>query len=184
MGYTEIFQKISSTFIQGIMFHSQLMEIFYYLGFCTYGDFHKKQYKDESKNYLKLIRYYSTHYNLILPDSPIETKNLSPLYELEGIQRKDLNLSKEKSLISDCFNSWVNWEQNVKWTLQDMYNELIKINEAAAAIFISKFIEDVDEELAEAERQLFLLKQVDFDLTYIADQQEKKNKEKKGEEDE
>lgn len=173
MTYTEIFQKISSTFVQGLMFHSELMEIFYFLGLKGYGDFHKKQYKDESKNYLKVIEYYSTHYCSILPNSSIETRNLSPLRKLEGTSREDLTAVNEKILISDCFRYWVSWEWDVKNTLQNMYNELLKINEAAAAIFVSKFIEDVDNELAKAEKWHFILKQMDFDLTYIADQQDK-----------
>lgn len=177
MTYTEVFQKISSTFIQGIMFHSQLMEIFYYLGLNTYGDFHKKQYKDESKNYLKLIKYYSTHYGLILPNTPIETQKLTPISKLEGMERNELTSANEKILIYDCFDYWFNWEWGVKNTLQNMYNELIKINEAAAAIFISDFIKDVDEELAEVKRQRFVLKQIDFDLTYIADQQKSETNE-------
>lgn len=184
MTKSEIFQNISSMFIKGLMLHSQLMELFYYLGLWGYGKFHKKQYLEESKNYAKLCQYYATHYGEIVLDQRIEVQDLTPLYELSGIKKENFNLSKEKQLIAESFDCWVKWEQEVKWKLQNGYQDLIAAGEVAAARFIGKFVEEVDKELAKAEKEKFLLESTGFDMSFIGDRQESfKEKEEKGEEE-
>ena len=56
---------------------------------------------------------------------------------------------------------------------QSMYNELIAINEIAAAIEIKKYIVDVDNELAEAQQKQLECKAIDYDIFNIMDEQDK-----------
>ena len=45
---------------------------------------------------------------------------------------------------------WIEWEEDTKSLYQKMYNELLTLNEVAAASFLENYINDVSEELRQA----------------------------------
>jgi len=55
-----------------------------------------------------------------------------------------------------------------------MYSELLSLNEVASALFIKKYIEDVDIELEKAEKYWTYKKSIGYDMNAIISEQEDK----------
>lgn len=75
---------------------------------------------------------------------------------------------------------WIEWEEDTKSLYQKMYNELIALNEVAAASFLENYINDVSEELRQAQQKQIELETINYDaIEIIKEQQHYYNKYKK-----
>lgn len=171
MNVSEIYSKISSHLVKGLMVHSQLSSYYIFIGLTGYSKFHQHQYLEESENYANLLQYYTKHHNMIIQDSKISDPEIIPPDWFDKL-RTDISPKDLPKMTSYAQNRWVLWEQHTKELLQQSYNELISIGEVASADFISGYIKDVDKELAYAESEMLLLESTGYDMSYIADLQD------------
>ena len=172
MTVTEIFSELSAHFVKGLMFHEQMANYYDFLQLEGYKYCHEYHFKAESNSYRKLNRYYLNHYNKLIPESRVEDPKVIP-DNWYRYSRSDVDIQTKKNAIKTAMDKWVDWETDTKETLERMYCELLDLNEISTAIFISKFIEDVDCELKWAERKRLDLMSVDYDMTYILEQQKR-----------
>lgn len=168
MNLTDIYSKLSSHLIKGLMVHSQLSSYYAFLGLNGYSKFHQHQYLEESANYANLLQYYTKHHNMLIQDSQVSDPEIIPL-DWKDKLRTDISPKDLPRLASYAQNRWVLWERRTKELLQQSYKDLISIGEIASAEFVFKYIEDVDEELAYAESEMLLLESTGYDMSYIAD---------------
>lgn len=175
MQVNEIFSNISSHFIQGLMIHSQLISFYNFLGLCGIAEQHKYHYYSESKSYIELNEYYTTHYNELIPENFFENRSVIPETWFSK-NRQEISPNDIPRFIEKGINEWIKWEQLTKKLLQQMYTELILVGEIAASKFLMQYIEDVDEELASAEAEKLLLTMIDYDMTRLADEDKEKLK--------
>ena len=152
------------------MTHSQLSDYFYFLGLDGYGKCHKYHYLDENINYKKLNYYYIHHYNKLIEETPFKNPSVIPSTWYQ-YSRQDVDKNTRKDAIKTGFNKWVEWEIKTKTLYETMYQELININEIAAAKELSNYIKDVDEELAMAQQKLLELTAIDFNISDIMQEQ-------------
>ena len=168
----EIFSNISAHFIKGLMFHDQMANYYDFLQLRGYKRCHEYHFKAESCNYRKLNRYYINHYNKLIEEQRVDDPKVIP-ESWYKYKREDVDIQTKRQAIKSAMFKWVSWERETKEKLQQAYMQLIDENEVASAIFIGKFIEDVDCELKWAERKYIDLSSVDFDMTYILGEQKK-----------
>lgn len=166
----ELYSKISSHFVKGLMVHSQLSSYYAFLGLNGYSKFHQHQYLEESSKYSNLLQYYTKHHSMLIKDDLISDPEIIPP-DWQNKLRTDISPKDLPKLASYAQNRWVSWEKHTKELLQQSYNDLVSIGEIASAEFISNYIKDVDEELAYAESEMLLLESTGYDMSYVADVQ-------------
>jgi len=59
---------------------------------------------------------------------------------------------------------WVNWEKETKKLYEEMYLELTNLREIAAAMYIKKYLCDVDDELECAEKEFIKFETLGYDI--------------------
>ena len=171
MTVEEIFSQICQHMIQGLMVHTQMADYYYFLGLKGYGKCHEYHYFSESENYRKLSRYYMKRFNKFITESHVPNPQIIPETWYK-YTRQQVDASTRKTAIQSGFEKWVDWETDTKSLYENMYEQLIELNEVAAASELRCFIVDVDEELAKACQKYLELKMIDFDISNIYEEQE------------
>ena len=201
MQTNEIFGQVSNRMIEGLMTHSQLADYFGFIGLEGFQHCHLYHFFEENCNYKKIAQYYLKHYSKILIEKPFKNPNIIPQdwwqytiliekpFKNPNIipqdwwqyTREQVNNEVRKNAIQIGFEKWVNWEKETKKFYESHYQNLVRENEIASAEELSKYIIDVDYELAEAEQIQIKLKGMDYSVLDIMLEQEdiKKRYEKK-----
>ena len=172
MTVSEIFSELSAHFIKGMMLHDQTANYYDFLQLRGFKRCHEYHFKVESCSYRKLNRYYINHYHQLIPESKDDNPDIIPNTWYK-YSRFDVDVQTKKNAIKTAMDKWVSWEKSTKEKLEGYYCELLDLNEISTAIFLTQFIEDVDCELKWAERKQLDLMSVDYDMSYIMEQQRK-----------
>ena len=174
MTVEEIYSQISSHMIKGMMIHENLANYYDFLGLKGYKRCHEYHFLDETCNFRKLNRYFINHHNKLIPDIDIDTPTVIP-ESWYRVTRFDVDSAMKKSAIRNGLTMWHNWEKETKQLYEQMYKELMAINEVASALFIKEFICCVDKELKSVERYMLNKTAIDFDLSVIIPEQKEKH---------
>lgn len=171
MNTQEIFEKIASRMVDGLMFHSDMAVYFHFLGLYGYKKWHEHQYLEEINNHMEINTYYMDMYDKFLPQksnfsSPIPQKWYS-------YTRQQIDMSTKAAAAIEGFSKWVQWEEGTLKCLKENYNNLMNIKEFESADFLEKYIKDVREELILAKRKYLELKSMNCDMPTIIAEQEK-----------
>ena len=172
MAYSDIFSDLSAHFIKGMMTHDQLATYYDFLSLRGYKRYHEFQFKCDSCNYRKLNRFYINHYNKMIIEKPVSDPKVIP-ESWYRYSREDVDTETKKTAIKNGISEWIKWETATLSKLQQAHLELYDDGEVASAMFINKFIKDVQQELKCAKRMYLDLFAVDFDMVYILEQQTK-----------
>lgn len=171
MTVEEIFSILSEHIVEGLMTHSQLSDYFGFLGLKGYQICHKYHYFEENNNYRKLCDYYLSHYDKIIMEKPFSNPNLIPNSWYQ-YTRFDVNEATRKTAIQTGFEKWVEWEKQTKDVYEKYYQDLLDLNEIAAAEELKLYIIDVSEELASANQKYLTLIANDFNISDIITEQD------------
>lgn len=167
----EIFSHIAKHMIEGLMVHSKLADFYGFIGFKGYEKCHEYHFYSENINYRKLNNYFLHHCGKVIVDSRFDVPDIIPSTWLQH-NRADVGEETRKTSLQVGIEKWVVWEQNTKKLYQDMYEELININDIASALFIKEFIIDVDNELADAEQLWIEKRAMNYSINDIMMEQE------------
>ena len=171
MTIAEIFKKISTHQIEGLMLHDQLADYFDFLNLHGYKRMHEYHYLSESISMRTTHRYYINHYNMLIEEDDVSSPSVLPsTWKLRT--RYDVDIGTRKKSVLNAFEKWKTWECDTKELYEKLYSEACELCEIAAALKIKELIADVDQELKYAERMFIELKSVDFDMTYILEKQD------------
>lgn len=171
----DIYSKISSHMISNIMKHEQLMNYYNFLGLSGYKKCHEYHYLAETMSHVKLCNYFVTHHNMLISEEKISNPNTIP-ENWYKYSRQDVDDNTKKNAVKNGLTMWVDWERETKELYEHMYRELIGIGEVASAAFLERMIQDVDKELAKAEKYQLLKEAVNYDIGHIIGEQHKKHK--------
>jgi hypothetical protein len=147
----EIYARIAQHQIKGIMLHEQFANYYDFLGLKGYKRCHEYHYLDETCAYRGLCRYFINHHNKLIPQLPVEDPKIIP-DSWYRYTRQDVDTTTKKNAVKNGLIIWVDWEKDTKKLYEQMYKELIAIDEVASAMKIKQLICDVDCELKKAER--------------------------------
>ena len=173
MTVEEVFINISSHMCEGVQFHKQMADYYSFLGLSGYATCHEYHFLQESRSYYELCKYYICHMNRLLPNKMIENNDVIPS-SWYRYKRHDVDANTVRTSVRQGLERWVEWESETKKLYEQMYNELLQINEIEIANEINKLIEDVSEELRKAESYQLNKKSADYDMVYIIEEQSKK----------
>lgn len=170
MAYSEVFSELSAHFIKGMMVHDQLAQYYDFLSLRGYKRYHEYQFKHDSCAYRKINRFYINHYNKLITEKPVNDPNIIP-ESWYRYSREDVDAETKRVAIKNGITEWIKWETATLVKLQQSQLDLYDDGEVASAMFINKFIKDVECELKCAKRMYLDLSAVDFDMCYILDKQ-------------
>ena len=166
MTVEEIFNKIASHMVEGIMIHDEMANAYDFLGLCGFARCHDHHHIEETCNYRRLSHYYSTHYHKLLRiDTQVRQTIIPETWYKYTTMAVDTNTKRQA--VKDLMTKWVNWEQDTKKLYQDMYIELHNLGEIAAAEEIKCYILCVSEELEYVEKKSIKLATIDYNINTI-----------------
>jgi len=163
MTVSEIASKVLAHQIEGLMLHEQMAEYYRFLGLENYAEMHDWHYSEENARFKFIRDYYIHHYNMLPPRFTTHNPNLIP----DGwyrYNRDDVDNSTKKNAVKNGLNAWREWEEDTKKMYQQLYTELIKIEEIAFACNVKSLILDVDQELADAMTYCLKHNSIDYDI--------------------
>ena len=152
------------------MMHEEMANYFDFLGLDGYRKCHEDHYYDEIKNHRKLNIYYINHYNklIYLDKIPIPTIIPESWY---SYTRQDVDIATKKDAIQKSLVKWIEWEKETKKIYEEVYCELMNVGEIGAAIFLQQFINDVDEEIIDAQKYHLNKEAIRYDMSDIIAEQ-------------
>lgn len=174
MDIKEIYSKITSHQIQGMMIHEQLANYYDFLGLKGYKRCHEYHFMQETCSYRSVCRYVINHHNIIILEARFENPDIIPT-SWYNHTREDVDASTKKSAVKAGLTKWVEWERDTKKLYQQMYQELMNIGEVASACKVKELICDVDCELKKAERYWLNKETTGYDMTSIIEEQKSKH---------
>ena len=172
MVYSEIFSDLSAHFIKGMMVHDQMADYYDFLSLRGYKRCHEYHFKKESCNYRKLHRFYLNHYNKLVLEKSVSDPKIIPESWFR-YSREEVDVQTKKDAVRDGVAKWIKWETETLNKLKQAQLDLYDEGEVASALFINKFIKDVERELKYAKRKQIELATVDYDMPYILEEQKR-----------
>ena len=166
----DIFARLKAHMLEGVVFHDEMMRYCRFLGLDGYANYHKRQYHDETEGYHALCRYYLDHYNAMIPYTDMNRPSVIP-ESWYRYNKKEVDVSTKRTGVKEGIRKWVEWEEETKALYEEMYKELVFMEEIASADLVMHFIRDVDDELSNADKKHIQLETVGYDINFIiADQ--------------
>ena len=162
-----IFAAINSHMIEGVMFHDQAAEYFGFLALPSFREEQEKHERAEAKSRQRLVRYYTDHYNCLLPPPDAADPKLIP-ENWRGHTRHQVDSGTKKRAICEAYVKWRAWECGTRTFYEGYYKELMEQGEAAAACKVMELIRDVDEEIAGLDEEQIMLESMGYDLSVIS----------------
>ena len=173
MTIEEIYSEIAQHMVIGMMIHEHYANYYYFLNLDGYKTCHEYHFYEETYNYRCLCNYYMRHHNKLIKESKIIVPEIIPSNWYQ-YTREDVGSNTIRESIKSGLEDWIKWEQDTKTLYTKMYKTLMETNEVADACFIKMFICDVDNEIAEAQKELLQLMAINFDMPTIMAEQSKK----------
>ena len=174
MELKEIYSTLAAHMIQGMMVHDQMANYYDFLGLKGYKRCHEYHFLKETMNYRSLNRYFINHHNALIPEAEVSDPGLIP-ESWFGYVRSDVDMATKQNGVKTGLTKWVEWERGTKKLYEQMYKELIDIDEVASEMKIKEFICDVDCELKKAERYWLNKEATNYNMTMIIEEQNRKH---------
>lgn len=172
MAYSEIFSDLSAHFIKGMMVHDQMANYYDFLSLKGYKRCHEYHFKKESCSYRKLNRFFINHYNKLIMEKSVSDPNIIP-ESWYRYSRDEIDVQTKKNAVKNGLEQWIRWETETLTKLQQAQLDLYDDGEVASALFINKFIKNVECELKDAKKKQIELAAVEYDMSYILGEQKR-----------
>ena len=172
MTIEEIFIDLRAHLMKGVVMHQTMMEAYDFIGLRGYSKCQEFHCREEMDNYLCIIRYYMNNYQQLLRKKDGEEQVSVFSSSWYKYSRQDVDNNTRRNSIKEFMTKWVNWEEETKTFLQNIYKDLVELNEVDAALLIQTLIQDVTHELNDAKQKLLELEIINYDLVEIMDEQE------------
>lgn len=170
MTVEEIYSKVATHMVRGLMVHEQLMNCYMFLGLSGYAKLHKKQYLSETKGYIKLCMYFSEHYRGIIKLGDPGTPDIIPASWYSN-KKDGMDLETRVKCIRAAFDEWVDWETETLRVYEKAYQDLLSLGEVSSSEFIRDYVKDVDRELIWASEERLKKYAIGFDIVSIVEEQ-------------
>lgn len=170
MTLEEIFSKLVSHIVKGLMIHTQLAEYFAFLGLRGFQYEQEHHYIEESKSYRKIFEYYISQFNKLIDESKVDNPNLIPK-NWYSVTRFDVDTVTKRKSIKNGFEEWKKWEIETKELYESFTREVSINNDIPSRLLLEELIEDVNHEIITINKRILELEDVEYDLVYINDLQ-------------
>ncbi len=171
MELQEIFAKIRTHMLEGLVFHDEMSRYYDFLGLKGYCKCHLYHYAEENIGYKKLSFYFMAHYNKFIPIGDMKRPDVIPS-NWYSATRFDVDKGTLRSGVETGMQKWVDWEEKTMALYKDMYKALMDAGEVSAARTVGRYLEDVENELLHAKNKKLFLDRSNYDLSTIMGEQE------------
>ena len=166
MKVSDIFTKISTHQVVGIMLHDQMADAFAFLALDGFAHMHEHQYKEENNSMRNVHRYYIDHMDMLMENGQPSDPHAIPR-GWGGYTRQRVDAETKRKAAHDLMERWIEHEKDTKKLYEESYRCLSEQGEIAAACMVKKLITDVDDELCWAKKLHLRLEAVDYDMQVI-----------------
>lgn len=171
MSYEDIYKAIMDRQVSALMFHSQMADLFDFLGLMGFKGMHEYQYFSESAEGRGISRYYLNHHNKLLVGGHPQGPKVIP-QEWGQYTRFDVTPQVRKQAVEKAFNEYQNWEMETKEMYSWYSKALADKGLIADSLRVGELVKDVDMELKNLNSLLLKLKAIAFDAVGVMDMQE------------
>lgn len=171
MSCEDIYKALRDRQISALMFHSQMADLFDFLGLMGFKRMHEYQYFSESAEGRGISRYYLNHHNKLLVGGHPQGPKVIP-QEWGQYTRFDVTPQVRKQAVEKAFKEYQEWETETKELYSCYSKALMEKGLVADSNKICELVLDVDKELKCLNRLLIKLKAMSFDAIGIMDMQE------------
>lgn len=166
MKSAEIFGKISTHQVEGIMMHDQMADAFLFLGLPGFSEMHEKQYHEENEGMRKTHKYYISRMNMLVCEGHPEDPKALPK-GWAGYTRQHIPAETKRKAVRELMERWVEWEKETKKLYEECVLQLNECGEVAAACEVKERLHEVDEELCRAETLHLRLEAIMYDMPTV-----------------
>lgn len=170
MTVEEIYSKVSSHMVKGMMIHLKLSEYYSFLNLPKYSKFQYHRYLEESEGYHKLSEYYMKNHCRLIIEEKIDIPNVIPETWYKHT-KQDIDGDTIKKGVHDGLTMWVDWEKETKLLYENMCSELLDIGEISDTIVMKELVSDVTNELALAIEYKMNKEVTNYDTVLIIEEQ-------------
>lgn len=167
----DIYKAIRDRQVSALMFHSQMADLFDFLGLMGFKRMHEYQYFAESAEHRGLCRYYINHHNKLLVGGHPQGPKVIPS-EWGQYTRFDVTPQVRKQAVERSFNEYQEWESETKELYSQYSIALMNLGCVADSNKVCELVTDVDQELKYLDRMLLKLKAISFDAIGVMEMQE------------
>lgn len=171
MTVVEIFSRIGTQLVKGMMVHSQLMNAYLFLGLDGYAACHEYHYLSESNSYIQVCKYATDHFGMLVnvDNSIQDIPDIIPQSWFAN-DREKVDTKTRLQAMEEALTTWIEWEENAKKLYEDLYLELEK-KDVPAAEYVKEMIVDVEEEIVYARKERLVKRSMAFDIVSIMEEQ-------------
>lgn len=170
MTVEEIFTTLASHMETGIKLHRDFVKVYNFLFLKGFKKCQYYHFLEETQNYYGLCHYYMDHYHKMLNNNQTGEVKVIDIAWYKYTQF-EVDTNTKRNTIKNMIEQWIKWEKSTKELLQRLYQELCGLNEIAAAKEFEIYLQDVNNEIKEAEKQQLKLQAIDYDIGLIMDEQ-------------
>lgn len=171
MSCEDIYKAIRDRQVSALMFHSQMADLFDFLGLMGFKRMHEYQYFSESAEGRGISRYYINHHNKLLVGGHPQGPKVIPS-EWGQYTRFDVTPQVRKQAVERSFNEYQEWESETKELYSQYSKALADKGLIADSNKVCELVTDVDQELKYLDRMLLKLKAISFDAIGVMEMQE------------
>ena len=168
---SEIFSALLARQKRALLFHDQWCVIFNFLNLHGFKRIHQYQYLTESKEMLKIQRYYIKQHDKLIKPVPVEPVNEIP-NDWYNAERDEVSANIMAQHTKRVFQAHIQWESDTLALLRKSAHELMEQGEIADYEFVASMIDDVSEELEYAKRLYYKIAVSGFDIIFIEEIQD------------
>lgn len=166
MTASEVFSKISSHMVEGMMLHEKMADYYDFLGLMGFKRIHEYRFLKDAADMRGVHRYFINHFNMLLQDNEIyQDWNIPKSWN--GHTRNEVKSDTKRNSIIAGMEKWAGWEHETKKLYEQCYIELCDLDEVAAACKVKELIMDADMTAKCADRLNIKLKGMDYDMPTI-----------------
>lgn len=162
----EIFNDISNRMTRGIMFYSEMADMFDFLALHGLKRVMETLHIETVCERRGLHRYALNHLNRLINEGEIKRENYIDLSWYNHI-RADVDTGTRKKYLIESVEKWVMWESETKKFYEEKFKMLTDNAKIAEADKINTLIETADKELKFATRLMLDYKAVNYDANYV-----------------
>lgn len=172
MSVEDIFGALSDRQITALMFHSQMADLFDFLGLEGFRRMHEYQYISETKGHRSLCRYYMSHYNKLLVKGHPQGVEVIPS-EWRQYTRFDVTPQVRRQAVERSFHEYWEWETDTRELYSQCSKALMDLGCTTDSHQLLKMTLEVDDELRYLNKISLELKAISFDPVGTIDVQER-----------
>ena len=174
MSVRDVWTRVATHQLEGIMFHGAMVEYFQLMGAYGFEAMQQCQQREELCKYYKTTQYILINYGgLVKTDTEYRPNFIPEEWYSNGY---DVNWPSEKwrGYYQSAFNHWLDWEKSTCTFYENAYEEIHSLENTYIHVSdIKSLYNDANNEVEEVKNLIRQLTAVDWDIFKIRDLQKK-----------